>query len=77
MDISKNKISVLIPVYGTEQYLKKCLDSVLNQTYPNIEIVVVNDCSKGNANEIIAEYQKHHDNIKLVQHEENKGPQKH
>ena len=73
MDISKNKISVLIPVYGTEQYLKKCLDSVLNQTYPNIEIVVVNDCSKGNANEIIAEYQKHHDNIKLVQHEENKG----
>ena len=40
------KISVIVPVYGTEKYIDKCLNSVLNQTYENLEILVVNDGSK-------------------------------
>ena len=40
------KISVIVPVYGTEKYIDKCLSSVLNQTYKNLEILVVNDGSK-------------------------------
>ena len=39
------KISVIVSVYNTEKYIEKCLDSLLNQTYSNIEIVVINDCS--------------------------------
>ena len=38
-----SKISVIIPVYNVEQYLEKCLDSILNQSYKNIEIILVND----------------------------------
>ena len=41
----QEKISVIIPVYNVEKYINKCLDSILNQTYKNIEIILVNDGS--------------------------------
>lgn len=66
-------ISVVVPVYGTEKYLRKCLDSILNQTYKNIEIIVVNDCSKDNSDQIIQEYMLKYDNIKCVRHKKNRG----
>jgi len=50
------KISVIIPVYNTEKYLKKCLDSVINQTYQDFEIIIVNDGSTDNSDKIIKEY---------------------
>lgn len=50
------KISVIIPVYNTEKYLKKCLDSVANQTFQDIEIIIVNDGSTDNSEKIILEY---------------------
>ena len=40
------KISVIVPVYGVEKYIKKCLDSIVNQTFKDIEIIVVNDGTK-------------------------------
>lgn len=40
-----DKITVIVPVYNVENYLRKCLDSIITQTYKNIEIVVVNDGS--------------------------------
>ena len=40
-------ISVIIPVYNTEKYLKRCLDSIINQTFKDIEIIIVDDCSPG------------------------------
>lgn len=65
MKIVPSKISVIVPVYNVENYLAKCLDSLVNQTYQNIEILVVNDGSKDNSEKIIQEYaQKYPEKIK-------------
>ena len=50
------KISVIVPVYNTEKYLNECINSLLNQTIDDYEIIVINDCSKGNEDEIINNY---------------------
>ncbi|MDO5557053.1 MAG: glycosyltransferase family 2 protein [Clostridia bacterium] len=52
------KISIIIPVYNTEKYLRKCLDSVINQNYNNYEIIIVNDESTDGSQKIIDEYEK-------------------
>lgn len=52
------KISVIVPVYNTEKYLRKCLDSLVNQTLKELEIIVVNDGSPDNSEKIIKEYEK-------------------
>ena len=67
------KLSVVIPVYNTEQYLPRCIESLINQTYKNIEFIFVNDCSPQNAEEIIKEYQKKDSRIKYVTYEKNRG----
>ena len=67
------KISVIIPVYNTEKYLEKCLSSVLNQTYCDLEIIIVNDGSTDNSELIIKEYEtKYPDKIKYYK-KENSG----
>ena len=66
-------ISVIIPVYKTEQYLCRCFDSVLKQTYKNIEMIVVNDGSTDNSDAVIKRYMSRYDNIKYVYHEKNRG----
>lgn len=50
------KISVIIPVYNVEKYIKQCLDSVINQTYKNLEIIVVNDGTRDNSMKIVEKY---------------------
>ena len=67
------KVSVVIPVYGTEKYLTRCLNSVINQIYRNLEIIVVNDCSPGNAEEIILDFCKKDKRIKYLKHDVNRG----
>ena len=57
------KISVIIPVYNTEKYLRKCFDSVINQSYKNIEMVIINDGSKDNSEKIINEYKNKYPDI--------------
>lgn len=67
------KISVIIPVYNTEKYLPRCLDSVLNQTLSDIEVICINDCSPDNCLSILKEYAQRDSRIKLIDFEENKG----
>ena len=67
-----NKVSIIIPVYNSEKYISKCLDSVLNQTYKNIEILVINDGSKDNSIDILREYEKKDDRIVVID-KENEG----
>ena len=64
------KISVIVPVYNTEKYIKKCLDSLVNQTMRNIEIIVINDGSNDHSEEIIKDYEnKYPDMIKYYKKE--------
>ncbi|MGL4343328.1 MAG: glycosyltransferase family 2 protein [Metamycoplasmataceae bacterium] len=66
------KISILIPCYNGEKTIKKCLNSVLKQTYTNLEIIVVNDGSTDSSQKIIEEMMNKNNNIKLI-NQENKG----
>jgi len=61
------KISVIIPVYNTKEYLVQCLDSVLNQSLKNIEILLVDDGSDDGSYEIIRSYEEKHANIRAFQ----------
>ncbi len=63
------KVSVIVPVYGTEQYLRKCLDSLVEQTLQEIEIIVVNDGSPDNSQQIIEEYEEKYTNVHGFQKE--------
>ena len=63
------KVSVIVPVYNTEKYLEKCLDSLVNQTLKDIEIIVINDGSPDNSQKIIDKYKKEYKNIKAYKKE--------
>ena len=67
------KYSVIVPIYNTEKYLKQCIDSLLNQTYLNIEIILIDDGSKDNSLNICLEYQKIYFNKIRVMSQKNKG----
>ena len=65
-------ISVIVPVYGTEKYIERCLKSILDQTYKNLEIIVVDDGTKDNA-AVIAEKIAETDGRIRVVHKPNGG----
>ena len=73
MTSMKEYISIIIPCYNTEKYLEKCLQSILNQSFKNYEIILIEDSSTDKTKEIIEEYVKKHSNIKAIYNEENKG----
>lgn len=66
-----DKISVIIPVYNLEKYLAKCLDSIISQSYPNIEIICVDDASSDNSLNILNQYSKKYKQIKVIALEKN------
>ena len=68
------KISVVIPVYNVEKYLQQCLDSIVNQTLEEIEIICVNDCSTDNSSKILEEYSAKDERIRIISKEKNEGP---
>ena len=73
MTINNIKVSIIIPVYNTEQYLKQCFDSVINQTFQDIEIIVVNDGSTDNSVNIIKKYQQKDNRFVFVDFSQHKG----
>lgn len=67
------EVSVIIPVYNVEKYLEQCLDSVINQTLKDIEIICINDCSTDNSLEIMQKYADIDNRIKIIDLAENMG----
>ena len=66
-------VSVIIPIYNSEKYLKKTLDSILNQTFKDLEVICINDCSTDNSPEILKEYSSNDKKIKLMNLHQNIG----
>lgn len=68
----KSLISIIIPIYNVEKYLPKCIDSILEQTYTNLEIILVNDGSPDDCKEICDRYSERDKRIKVI-HKKNGG----
>jgi len=67
------KVSVIVPVYNVEPYLRRCLDSLVNQTLKGIEIICINDCSPDNSLAILEEYAEKDERIKIIDFKKNQG----
>lgn len=71
------KVSILVPIYGVEKYIERCAMSLFEQTYPNIEYVFVNDCTKDNSvgivERILNSYPQRKSQVRIINHEQNKG----
>ncbi len=66
MSQTDNKVSVVVPIYNVEKYLNRCLQSIINQSYKNIEIILVNDGSTDNSLQIAEEEEKNDSRIKII-----------
>ena len=66
-------ISVIIPLYNTEKYIRACVDSVLNQTFENFEVIIVDDCSTDNGFELCKKLYGSNERIVLLQNQKNSG----
>lgn len=73
MNFENPKISVIIPVHNTEKYLEKCLDSVLNQTFEDIEVICIDDTSSDSSLDILREYEQKDPRIRVFVNEINQG----
>lgn len=70
----EDKVSIIVPIYNVEAYLKRCIDSLLSQTYPNIEILLIDDCSTDGSAKIAKEYAELYPKVcRFVQRDKNGG----
>lgn len=67
------KVSIVVPVYNTEKYLRRCLDSLVFQTLKDIEIIVINDCSLDGSKQILDEYQMKYSSVRVIHNKTNMG----
>lgn len=70
--VYNKKISIVVPVYNVEKYIRECIESILSQTYSNLEIILVDDGSTDSSGQICDEYQKRDSRIHTI-HQKNKG----
>lgn len=72
-----DKVSVLVPIYNVEKYIERCVISLMEQTYENIEYIFVNDCTNDKSIEVlektIKNYPNRYNQVKIIHHKENKG----
>ena len=71
--MAEKLVSVIMPVYNAEAYLKEAIDSALRQTYRNIELIIVDDCSKDRSLEIARSYEQRDARVRVIAGEENQG----
>ena len=71
--MNNEKIDIIIPTYNGEKFLSQQLDSIINQTYKNIRIIISDDCSKDSTQEILKEYKEKDSRIEIYLQEENLG----
>lgn len=67
------KVSVIVPVYNVEAYLRECLESIINQTYEELEILCINDCSTDGSLAVLKEYEQKDSRIVILENEKNGG----
>lgn len=68
------KVSICIPIYNVEKYIGECLESLINQSYSNLEIILINDCTPDRSIKIAAKYANQDSRIRILEHDRNKGP---
>ena len=75
--MTKPLVSVLVPVYGVEKYIERCARSIFEQTYQNLEIIFVNDCTPDNSiavlNKVLEDYPERKNQTRIIDHDINKG----
>lgn len=69
----QNLVSIITPLYNAEKYITETINSVINQTYKNWEMIIIDDCSSDNGAQIVKEYEKKDKRIKYIKLEENSG----
>ena len=67
------KLSIIIPVYNVEKYLRECLDSVISQSFKNLEIICIDDCSTDTSLDILREYARNDKRITIIRNKQNLG----
>lgn len=67
------EFSIIVPVYNVEKEIRKCLDSIKNQTYEDFEVLCVDDCGKDSSMDIVREYAQKDNRFKILTHEHNRG----
>ena len=72
--MNPQKVSIIIPVYNVEKYIRRCIDSVLSQTFTDFECILVDDCSSDKCPEICDEYAKQDARVKVIHKIKNEGP---
>lgn len=71
--MKEDLVSIVVPVYNSEKFIKETINTVRQQTYTNWELLLVNDCSTDDSKNIIQEYNKQDERIKLIDLKENSG----
>ena len=65
--------SIIVPMYNAERYIKICVNSILNQTFQDFELIIVDDCSTDNSYKICSELYGNNEKVRLFRHEKNRG----